>query len=60
MTDEPIPNQPAEPPGDAPQSRDAPQIYVVDVPRLYASSPNIVGFEPNSQGKYGFENVSKR
>ena len=42
------------------ESRDAPQIYVVDVPRLYASSPNIVGFEPNSQGKYGFENVSKR
>ncbi len=42
------------------ESRDAPQIYVVDVPRLYASSPSVVGFAPNSQGKYGFENVSKR
>jgi peptide/nickel transport system substrate-binding protein len=42
------------------ESRDAPQIYVVDVPRLYASSPNLVGFAPNSQGKYAFENVSKR
>lgn len=42
------------------ESRDAPQIYVVDVPRLYASSPSVSGFEPNSQGKYQFENVSKR
>ena len=42
------------------ESRDAPQLYIVDVPRLYASSPNLVGFAPNSQGKYAFENVSKR
>ncbi len=42
------------------ESRDAPQIYIVDVPRLFASSPNLGGFEPNSQGKYGFDNVSKR
>ena len=42
------------------ESRDAPQIYVVDVPRLYASSPSVIGFAPNSQGKYSFENVSKR
>jgi peptide/nickel transport system substrate-binding protein len=42
------------------ESRDAPQIYVVDVPRLYASSPSLSGFAPNSQGKYAFEDVSKR
>lgn len=42
------------------ENRDAPQIYVVDVPRLYASSPSVIGFQPNSQGKYSFENVSKR
>ncbi len=42
------------------ESRDAPQIYVVEVPRLYASLANLSGFEPNSQGKYQFENVSKR
>jgi peptide/nickel transport system substrate-binding protein len=42
------------------ENHDAPQIYVVDVPRLYASLPNVVGFAPNSQGKYEFENVSKR
>jgi len=42
------------------ESRDAPQIYIVDVPRLYASLPSVAGFAPNSQGKYEFENVSKR
>jgi len=30
------------------------------VPRLYASLPSVAGFAPNSQGKYEFENVSKR
>ena len=34
--------------------------YVVNVPRLYASSKNVVNFFPNSQGKYSFENVSKK
>ncbi len=35
-------------------------IPIVDLPRLYASSPKVVGFQPNSQGKYSFENVSKK
>ena len=34
--------------------------YVVNIPRLYASSPKVVGFSPNSQGKYSFENVYKK
>jgi peptide/nickel transport system substrate-binding protein len=34
--------------------------YVVNVPRLYASSTKVVGFFPNSQGKYSFENVYKK
>ena len=39
---------------------DCPFIYTVEVPRLYASGATIQGFEPNSQGKYSLENVSKR
>jgi peptide/nickel transport system substrate-binding protein len=35
-------------------------IPIVDLPRLYASGPNVVGFSPNSQGKYSFEDVSKK
>ena len=35
-------------------------IPIVDLPRLYASGPDVVGFSPNSQGKYSFENVSKK
>jgi ABC-type transport system substrate-binding protein len=35
-------------------------IPIIDLPRLYASGTNIVGFSPNSQGKYSFENVSKK
>jgi peptide/nickel transport system substrate-binding protein len=35
-------------------------IYVVNIPRLYASSSKVVGFLPNSQGKYSFENVYKK
>ena len=31
--------------------------YVVNTPRVYASAPKVVGFAPNSQGKYSFENV---
>jgi peptide/nickel transport system substrate-binding protein len=31
--------------------------YVVNIPRIYASSPKVHGFSPNSQGKYSFENV---
>jgi ABC-type transport system substrate-binding protein len=34
-------------------------MYVVDIPRLYASSKKVKGFFPNSQGKYSFEKVYK-
>jgi peptide/nickel transport system substrate-binding protein len=37
----------------------SPFVYLVDIPRLYASTSNVVGFTPNSQGKYSFENVWK-
>ena len=37
----------------------SPFVYVVNIPRLYASSKKVVGFQPNSQGKYSFENVYK-
>jgi len=40
-------------------NRDCPIAYIVEVPRLYASTSAVKGFAPNSQGKYGFENVSK-
>jgi peptide/nickel transport system substrate-binding protein len=41
-------------------NRDCPQIYVVHVPRIYATSASIKGFAPNSQGKYSFEDVTKQ
>lgn len=41
-------------------NQDCPQIYTVEVPRLYATSAKVVGFAPNSQGKYSFEDVSKQ
>jgi hypothetical protein len=31
--------------------------YIVDTPRLYGSAKKVVGFAPNSQGKYSFEDV---
>jgi peptide/nickel transport system substrate-binding protein len=37
----------------------SPFLYLVNVPRLYASGSNVQGFQPNSQGKYSFENVWK-
>ena len=33
--------------------------YIVDLPRLYATTTKVHGFMPNAQGKYGFENVWK-
>jgi peptide/nickel transport system substrate-binding protein len=39
---------------------DCPQVYTVEVPRLYATSAKVFGFAPNSQGKYAFENVWKQ
>ena len=41
-------------------NQDCPQIYVVHEPRLYATTPAVVGFSPNSQGKYSFEDVTKK
>jgi ABC-type transport system substrate-binding protein len=41
-------------------NQDCPQIYVVHVPRLYATTGAISGFSPNSQGKYSFEDVTKK
>jgi peptide/nickel transport system substrate-binding protein len=40
-------------------NRDCSIIYTVEVPRLYASTAQVMGFQPNSQGKYSFENVWK-
>jgi peptide/nickel transport system substrate-binding protein len=41
-------------------NQDCPQIYVVHEPRLYGVSQAVVGFTPNSQGKYSFEDVTKK
>jgi peptide/nickel transport system substrate-binding protein len=41
-------------------NEDCPFIYTVEVPRLYASTSAVQGFMPNSQGKYGFEDVWKK
>jgi len=41
-------------------NQDCPQIYVVHEPRIYATTPAVVGFAPNSQGKYSFEDVTKK
>jgi peptide/nickel transport system substrate-binding protein len=35
-------------------------IPIVNLPRLYASAPGVVGFQPNSQGKYSYEDVYKK
>ena len=40
-------------------NEECPYVYTVEVPRLFASTAQINGFEPNSQGKYGFEDVWK-
>jgi peptide/nickel transport system substrate-binding protein len=32
--------------------------YIVNLPRLYATTSKVKGFAPNSQGKYGFEDVT--
>ena len=39
---------------------ECPQLYTVEVPRLYSSGAKIQGFMPNSQGKYSFEDVWKQ
>jgi len=37
-----------------------PFIYTVEVPRLFATTANVQGFAPNSQGKYSLESVWKQ
>ncbi|WP_037281864.1 ABC transporter substrate-binding protein [Rubellimicrobium mesophilum] len=39
-------------------NRDCPFIYTVEEERIFAISPNVEGFAPNSQGKYSLENVT--
>ncbi len=39
-------------------NRDCPFIYVVEEDRIFATSANVEGFQPNSQGKYSFEDVT--
>jgi peptide/nickel transport system substrate-binding protein len=36
-----------------------PFLPIVEVPRLFAATPQVGGFAPNSQGKYGLVNVWK-
>ena len=38
-------------------NRDCPFIYTVEQDRIYASTPEVKDFVPNSQGKYNLENV---
>ena len=38
-------------------NRDCPFLYTVEQERLFASTPAVHDFQPNSQGKYGFEDV---
>lgn len=40
-------------------NQDMPYIPIVSVPRIYASTKSVIGFSPNSQGKYDFANVYK-
>ncbi len=39
-------------------NKDCPFIYTVEEDRIFATSPAVTGFAPNSQGKYSFEDVS--
>ncbi|MDB5541991.1 MAG: Extracellular solute-binding protein family 5 [Devosia sp.] len=39
-------------------NRDCPFIYVVEEDRIFGTSAKVTGFQPNSQGKYSFEDVT--
>lgn len=39
-------------------NQDCPFIYTIEEDRIFAASPRIKNFTPNSQGKYSFENVT--
>jgi peptide/nickel transport system substrate-binding protein len=36
---------------------DCPFLYTVEQDRIFATTPAVQGFVPNSQGKYNLENV---
>lgn len=40
------------------ENKDCPFIYTVEQDRIFAVSPKLTGFAPNSQGKYDFDDVS--
>ncbi|MGE3334236.1 MAG: ABC transporter substrate-binding protein [Rhodospirillaceae bacterium] len=39
-------------------NQDCPFIYTIEEDRIFAASPRVKNFKPNSQGKYSFENVT--
>jgi peptide/nickel transport system substrate-binding protein len=39
-------------------NQDCPFIYTIEEDRIFATSPRVKNFKPNSQGKYSFEDVS--
>ncbi len=39
-------------------NHDCPFIYTVEEDRIFATSPRVTNFTPNSQGKYSFENTN--
>lgn len=39
-------------------NEDCPFIYTIEEDRIFAASPRVKNFTPNSQGKYSFENVT--
>lgn len=39
-------------------NQDCPFIYTIEEDRIFATSPRVQNFMPNSQGKYSFENVT--
>lgn len=39
-------------------NQECPFIYTVEEDRIFATSPRVKNFKPNSQGKYGFEDVT--
>jgi len=39
-------------------NRDCPFIYTIEEDRIFATSPRVKNFTPNSQGKYSFEDIT--
>jgi peptide/nickel transport system substrate-binding protein len=40
------------------ENKECPFLYTVEQDRIFATTPAVMGFKPNSQGKYDFEDVS--